>query len=229
MAGWQRSLIRLPRIRIQNGPPFIKDRSSPGGGSREGVFHKCSDIYTSRPKTAPYQGIINRYLPSWETPQRWNVRPCPSDPRLWVGGCCVVSWTCTLRHGDSNTPLKATFYITCGTSSTCAAPQKKTVMSQYVFGWCLCQDKLYGTIILTTISFRAYRDNYKLWIFLSFNIWTQTKMLYKHQRMFMIFGSFDIVTIIFFCAFCMLYHVWLCSCHPCNITQFFPIYHQWSN
>ena len=39
-----------------------------------------------------------------------------------------------------NTPLKTILYITCGTSSTCAAPKKKTVRYLYVFWWCLCQN-----------------------------------------------------------------------------------------
>ena len=94
----------------------------------------------------------------------------------------------------------------------------ETVRSRYVFGLSLCQDKPYGTIILTMISFRTYNDNYNLWSFLSLYILTPTKLLYKHRSMFLFFGYFYIVTIIFFHEFCMLYHVWLCSCHPCNIT-----------
>ena len=39
--------------------------------------------------------------------------------------------------------------------------------------------------------------------------------------MFWIYGSFDIVTFIFCHLFCMLYHVWVCSCHPCDITLLF--------
>ena len=100
-------------------------------------------------------------------------------------------------------------------------PKKNTVRSLYVLGWCLCQDTPYGTIIFTTISFCAYKDNYKLWHFLSFYIWTPTEILYKHQSMFWNFGSFDIVTIILFHDFCMLYHVWLCSFHPCDLTLLF--------
>ena len=138
VVGWQRSMRRPPRMRMQNGPPFIIDRSSPGGVLRYGVFHKFSNIYTPQPKTAPDQGMLNRYFPSRETPQRWIACPCSSDLRLGVGGCCVVSLTHTLRHGDIKTPPKTTFYITCGTSLTCAAP-KNTVRSLYVFGWCLCQ------------------------------------------------------------------------------------------
>ena len=47
--------------------------------------------------------------------------------------------------------------------------------------------------------------------------------------MFWIYGSFDIVTIIFCHSFRMLYHVWLCSYHPCNLTLLFLPYHQQSN
>ena len=96
--------------------------------------------------------------------------------------------------------------------------QKKTVRSRYVLGRCLCQDKPYGTIIFTMISFRAYNNNFKLLSFLSFYIWTLTKLLYKHQSMFWIFGCFDIVIIISYRAFCVLHHIWLCSCHLCNLT-----------
>ena len=97
----------------------------------------------------------------------------------------------------------------------------KTVRSRFVFRLCLCQDKPYGTIILTTISFCAYNNNYKLWNSLPFNIWIATNLLYKHQSMFWIFCCFYIVTITSFCAFCMLYNVWLGSCHPFYRTLLF--------
>ena len=66
-----------------------------------------------------------------------------------------------------------------------------------MFGWCLCQ------------------------YYLSFYIWTTTELLYEYRSMFWIYGSFDIVTMIFCHSFCMLYHVWLCSCHPCDLTLLF--------
>ena len=50
VAGWQQPMRRPPLLRIQNGPPFIIDRLSPGGGSRGGVFHEFSNIYTPPPK-----------------------------------------------------------------------------------------------------------------------------------------------------------------------------------
>ena len=85
VAGWQRSIMRPSEMRMQNGPPFIIDCLSLGGGSRGGVFNKCSDIYTPTPKTDPDQGMLNRYFPSRETPRRWHTRTCPIDPRLGVG------------------------------------------------------------------------------------------------------------------------------------------------
>ena len=95
VAVWQRSMRRLPQMRMKNGPPFIIDNSSPGGVSREGVFHKCSDIYTPHPKTAPNQEMLNRYFPSRETLQRWGALPCPSDTKLgvWDMGllCCLLN------------------------------------------------------------------------------------------------------------------------------------------
>ena len=70
IAGWQRFIRRPPWIRMWNGPPFIIDLLSPGGRSRGGEFHKCSDIYTPPPlKTTPYRGMLKRYFPSWTTPQ----------------------------------------------------------------------------------------------------------------------------------------------------------------
>ena len=125
---------RPPQMRMQNGPTFIFDQSFLGGGSREGVFHKLSDIYTPHTKTASYQGMLNRYFPSREMPQRWRASACPGDPCLGGGGWGVVYLPCTLQHGDSNTPLKRTTYITCGISSTCATPSQNTVRSRYVLG-----------------------------------------------------------------------------------------------
>ena len=78
-------------MRTQNGLPFIIDRSSPGGGLRGVLFHKYSDIYTPHPKTAPDQGMLKRYFPSWETPWRWRARACQGDPLLEGGGWSVVS------------------------------------------------------------------------------------------------------------------------------------------
>ena len=81
-----RSVLRSHSGKPPNGPPFITDRSSPWGGSRGGVFHKCSDIYTPHPKTAPYQGMLNIYFLSRETPRPWRVHVCLSDPLLGGGG-----------------------------------------------------------------------------------------------------------------------------------------------
>ena len=120
LAGWQRYTRRPPQMRIQNGPPFIIYCSSSGGSLWGGVFHKCSDIYTPPPLTD--WSMLNRYFSSQETPQHWCARAFTSDPR-WGGVGGVVSWTRTLQHGDSNTPRKMTEYITCGTSSTRAAPK----------------------------------------------------------------------------------------------------------
>ena len=40
VSGWQRSMRRPPQMIIQNGPPFIIVRLSPGGGLGGGVFQK---------------------------------------------------------------------------------------------------------------------------------------------------------------------------------------------
>ena len=122
---WKRSMRRPPRMRMQNGPPSVIDRSSPGGGSRGGLFHKCSDIYAPHPKTAPYQGMLNRYFPWQETPRRCRVCTCPSDPQLGGGGWGVLTWTRTLQHRDSNTKQKKNLYTTCRTSLMHPAPNKE--------------------------------------------------------------------------------------------------------
>ena len=85
---------------IQNGPPFIIDSSSPGGGLLGGVFHKFSDIYTPHLKTAPDKGMLIIYFPSREMPRRWRARAYLSDTRLgnevWgVGRCLSNAYTAT--------------------------------------------------------------------------------------------------------------------------------------
>ena len=74
---------------------------------------------------------------------------------------------------------------------------KKKIRSLYVFEWCICKH------------------------YLSCYIWLQTELLYKHWSMFLICGIFYIIIIIFCHSFFMLYHVLLCSCHPCNLTLLF--------
>ena len=92
VAGWQRSIRRHTWIRIQNGPPLIINRSSPGGGLRGGVFQKCSDIYTLHPIIAPDQGMRNRYFLLRETPRRWRARMHEWFP-FWGWGllCCLLN------------------------------------------------------------------------------------------------------------------------------------------
>ena len=90
VAGCQLFMRRPPWMRIQNGPPFIIDLLYLGGGSRGGVFHKCSNKYTPPPKTAPDQGIQNRYFPH-RSRRDVGARSCPSDPWLRGGGWGVVS------------------------------------------------------------------------------------------------------------------------------------------
>ena len=147
VSGWQRSMRKPPQMRIQNGPPFIIDCSSPGRVLREGVFHKFSDIYTPHPKTAPDMGMLNIYFLSRQTLQCWGVRPCPSDPRLGVGGCCVFSWTFTLRHGD-RTPHWRRFCILHVEHPRLVPPLKKRQL-----GTCMCFDDVYvKTIIILYLN-----------------------------------------------------------------------------
>ena len=125
VAGWQCSMKRPPIIIMQNIPPLIIDRSSPGGGSREGggVFHKNSNIYRPHPNTAPDQGTMKRYVPSRETPRRWRTHmPKWSTIGRWGLFCCILKRT--LRQRDSKTSPKTILYITCRTSLTRAAPNK---------------------------------------------------------------------------------------------------------
>ena len=80
--------------------------------------------------------------------------------------------------------------------------EKELVMCLYLYGWCLCQNHL------------------------CFYIWTSIKLLYMHRRMFWFYESFDIFQIIFCHSFRMLYHVWLCSYQPCNLSLLFLLYHE---
>ena len=84
MAGSQLSMRRPPRTRMQYGPTLIIDCSSPWGVLREGVFHKCANIYTPHPKTAPNQEILNRYFSSQETTQRLSTRMLY---HVWLCSC----------------------------------------------------------------------------------------------------------------------------------------------
>ena len=97
-------------------------------------------------------------------------------------------------------------------------PPPKTVIYRYVLGLCLCQDKPYGTIILTTISFSAYKDNWKLWSFYYFIFEHRQSYCISTEACFEFVGCFDIITITFLHAFVMLYNVSLSSCHPCDLT-----------
>ena len=113
VAGWQSSMRRPPKMRMQNGPPFIIDHSSPGGDLRGWVFHKCSKIYKPPP---PISGYAKQILYA-------HAQAIPDGG----GGGGVLSSTCTLRHGYSKTPRKTTKYITCETSSMRAAPKNRAV------------------------------------------------------------------------------------------------------
>ena len=97
VAGCQWFMRTPPQMRMQYGPPLIIDNSSPGGVSQEGVFHKCSDIYTPNPKTSPDQGMLNRYLPSRETPQSLGTRMLY---HVWFCSChpCNITLLFHLYH-----------------------------------------------------------------------------------------------------------------------------------
>ena len=94
----------------------------------------------------------------------------------------------------------------------------KTVSYRYMLGWCLCEDKTIWQHNFDNNIILRIQQKLQVVEFLSFYIWTPTKLLYKHQSMFLIFGCFDIVTIILFHEFVLLYNVWLSSCHPCDLT-----------
>ena len=76
----------------------------------------------------------------------------------------------------------------------------KTVRSRYVLGWCLCQDKSHGTISLTTISFRAYNDNYKLWSFYHF--------IFEHRQSYCISteACFEFLVVLIFLQLSFFMH-----------------------
>ena len=114
------------------------------------------------------------------------------------------------------TPHRKRLCILHAEHSRRAPPQKKTGRFRHVLGWCLCQDTPYDTIILTTISFCAYNNNYNLWIFLTFYIWTPESYCISTKACFefLVF----LILLLFFHEFCMLYIAWLCLFHPCNLS-----------
>ena len=91
---WQRSMRRPPRMRTKNGPPFIIDRSSPGGGSRGGVFHRCSDIYTPPPQNLHRPGNSKQILPlTGDAVALARVHMPEGSPMGWRWGlgCCLLN------------------------------------------------------------------------------------------------------------------------------------------
>ena len=103
--------------------------------------------------------------------------------------------------------------------------EKNVILDENSVEWKPCINRESKSLELTIKLYSCHDINMSFLVFVTppsiYHIWTPTKLLYKHQIMFWIFGSFDIVTMIFFHEFCMLYHVWLCSCHPCNLILFF--------
>ena len=107
VAGWKRSTRKPPWTRMQYGPPFIIDRLSPGGVLREGAFHKFFDIYTPHPKTAPDQGMLNRYFPLRETPQRLGTRMLY---HVWFCSCNPCDLTLLFSSLSPTIQLEKTFF-----------------------------------------------------------------------------------------------------------------------
>ena len=161
VAGWPLSMRSHPRTRMQNGPPSIIDHSSPAGGSRGGVFQKCSNIYTPPPKPPKIRGCYTDNFPhrrrrsvgalahAWVIPN-WGVG---------VGGVSLEGIRCDT--GTVTPHRKQQIYYMRNIPDACRPP-KNTVRSWYVLVWSLYRDKPYGAIISTTIKFRAYNDNNKL-------------------------------------------------------------------
>ena len=77
----------------------------------------------------------------------------------WGMGVVVLSLECVLCDTGTATPCQRRLCILHAERPRLRRCQKKTVSSLYVLGWCICQDKPYITIIVTTISFRAKKDN----------------------------------------------------------------------
>ena len=98
----------------------------PRGRLARGGCPSNAPIYTPHPKTAPDQGMLNRYFLSQDTSRSWREHAWPSY--LWLGVWSVVYWRRTLNHGDITTQRKMTNYVTILTSSTHAAPPPNTDM-----------------------------------------------------------------------------------------------------
>ena len=95
-------------------------------------------------------------------------------------------------------------------------PQKKTVRSRYVLGWIIVKINRMAPRFWQQYNFAHTRTITSCKV-LSFYIEHGQSYCISTKAWFE-FVRFKIVTIISFHAFCMLYHVCLCSCHPCDIT-----------
>ena len=150
VAGLKWSMRRPPQIIMQNGPPFIINRSSPGGVSRRGVFHKCFDIYTPPPQNRPRSGSAKQILPLTGDAVTLALMHAQLIPD-WGVGVGGVYLECVLCDTGTVTSHRKWLCILHAEHPWRAPHQKKTVISQYVLAWFLCQYKPYGTIILTTM------------------------------------------------------------------------------
>ena len=211
VAGWKRSMRRPPQIIMQNGPPFIIARSSEGGGLQGGVFNKFSNIYSPPTQKRPSSGDDKHILPltgdavALARAHAWLIPD-------WGVGVRVLSLESVCCNKGIATTHQKRLFILHAEHPRRAPTQKNTVRSWYVLGWCLCQYKMYGTIILTTISFRAYKDNYELWSFYHFifEYWQSYCIITK--------ASFELLVVLIFLQWSFFIHFVLCSWHPCNLT-----------
>ena len=107
--------------------------------ARRSVLQMIQYIY-AQPQTCLKSGYAKKILPlTADTAELAPARILEWSP-IGVWRFCVVSWTRTLWQGSSITPPKTTLYITCKTSLTCTAPQKRRL------GPGMCWDDAYVKI-----------------------------------------------------------------------------------
>ena len=102
-----------PQMRMHNGSPFIINCSSPGGGLRGGVFHKCSDIYKPPPQNRPILEDAKQILPLTGDATKLVRVPMPEWSLIWGWGlgCCLLNAYAATRGQQHPTQNNKAYYM----------------------------------------------------------------------------------------------------------------------